>query len=124
MTRFTGIHFGPHSIRMKVDGHPTMNRIVIAPRVPMVGHYKRSEPVVMIDRKITDPKERQSIALHEAGERYLRFHSGLGPVQAHRIAQREETHWDHQHGVNVPRLTRNVERVFRQNARDGVRRRR
>ena len=124
MRRFTGVHFGPHSIRMKVDGHPTMDRIVIAPVVPMVGHYKRSEPVVLVDRKITNPKERQSIAVHEAGERYLRFGEGLGPVQAHRIAEREETHWAVRHGVNMGRYSQNVEKVFRQNAREGVRRRR
>jgi hypothetical protein len=109
---------------MRVDGVPVRDIIRIRPYVPMVGHYKRSEPVVLVDRKITDPREQRSLAMHEAGERYLRFGEGLGPVQAHQVAEREETHWAARHGVNVPRYTRNVEHVFRENRREGVRRRR
>jgi hypothetical protein len=80
--------------------------------------------VVLIDRKIQNPQERKAIAVHEAGERFLRFHEGLGPLQAHRIAEREETRWDARHGVPMRRYAQDVEKVFRQNAREGVRRRR
>ena len=122
--RFTDIRFTPHTVSMRVDGHPTRARIQISPRVPMVAHYKRHEPVVLIDRKIRDPRERQSLAMHETGERYLRFHEGLGPLQAHHIAEREEAHWDVRHEINRHRYLQNVEQVFRENRREGERRRR
>jgi hypothetical protein len=122
--RFTGISFTPHTVRMRVGGVPVQARIRVNPVVPMVGHYKRHEPVVLIDRKIRDPRERQAIAVHEAGERWLRLHEGLGPVQAHRVAEREETRFARGRGIPMRRYVRNVESVFRQNAREGVRRRR
>jgi hypothetical protein len=122
--RFTGIRFTPNTIRMRVNGVQVQDRILITPRVPMVGHYLQHKPVVLIDRKIRDPQERKAIAVHEAGERFLRFHEGLGPLQAHRIAEREETRWASHRGIPMRQYGQDVEKVFRQNAREGVRRRR
>jgi hypothetical protein len=124
MKHVTAVRFTPHTVSMRVDGVPVHDTIRVQPRVPFVGHYLRHEPVVLVDRKIQDPRERQAIALHEAIERHLRFHVGLGPVQAHRIAEREETRWDTRQGIPLRPYAQDVERVFRQNAREGVRRRR
>ena len=122
--RVRAVKFTAHTIRAKIDGIPTMARIQVCPYVPMVGHYKKKEPVVLVDRKITDPKERQSLALHELHERYRRYHDHMGPKSAHDLSEREEHHWAVRHGVHWNRYSRNVEHVFRQNHRDGVRRRR
>ena len=123
MTRVTAVRFTPNTVTMKIDGVPVYDRIEVSPYVPMVGHYFLHRPVVRVDAKITDLHQRQSIVLHEAVERHMR-RGGLGPMQAHRVAERQEGHWDIRHGVSIPRLTQNVEKVFRQNAREGVRRRR
>jgi hypothetical protein len=123
----SGVHFTPHTISMKVDGHPTKAIIRIEPVVPYVGHYLRKKPVVLIDRKITNPMERRSLAVHELHERFRRFHDGMRATPAHRASEREERHWALRHGMTSHgwhQYGTNVEKVFRQNAREGVRRRR
>jgi hypothetical protein len=124
MKHVTAVRFTPHTVSFKLDGVPVQDTIRVAPRVPMVGHYFMHRPVVLVDRKIQNPRERQSVALHEALERHLRYYVGLGPLQAHRIAEREETRWDTRQGIPLRPYERDVEKVFRQNAREGVRRRR
>ena len=124
MKHITAVRFTPHTVSFKLDGVPVHDTIRLEPRVPMVGHYFMHRSVVLVDRKIRDPRERQSIALHEGIERHLRLHAGLGPLQAHRIAEWEEGRWDAQHRIPVRPYERDVEKVFRQNAREGVRRRR
>ena len=124
MKHVTAVRFTENTVSFRIDGVPVQDRIRVSPRVPMVGHYLRHKPVVLVDRKIEDPKERRAIALHEGIERHLRFHTGLGPVQAHRVAEREEARWDARQGLPMRRYVADVESVFRQNAREGVRRRR
>jgi hypothetical protein len=123
----TAVHFGPHSIRMKVDGHPTRASVHVNPRVPYVGHYSLTIPVIMVDRKITNPRERKSLEVHELHERFRRVHDHMQPTPAHRLSEREERHWAFHHGMTRhgwSRYSQNVEKVFRQNHRDGERRRR
>ena len=123
----TGVHFGPHSIRMKVDGHPTRAAVHINPRVPYVGHYLLTRPVIMVDRKITNPQERHCLEVHELHEWFQRTHDHVAATPAHRASEQEERHWAFHHGMtrhSWSRYSQNVEKVFRQNAREGVRRRR
>jgi hypothetical protein len=125
--RITGLRFTPHTVSFRMDGEPVWDRVEISPRVPMVGHFDLSRPVVRVDRKITDPRERRAVILHEAVERELRAHQGLGPLQAHRVAEATEAHAGQQLGMSphdTRRYSRHVEQVFRENAREGVRRRR
>jgi len=121
--RITALKFTPHTVSFRLDGEPVWDRVEISPRVPMVGHFSLSRPVVRVDAKITNPKERQAIVLHEAIERHDR-RAGLAPHEAHMVAEATEARWDARHGVPARSYSRHVEQVFRENAREGVRRRR
>ena len=122
--KITNVKVTKHTVSMKLNGQRVWDRWKTTPRVPMVGHYHRKKPVCMVDRKIHDSREEDSIAFHEAIERDLRFKHGWGPVQAHRVANKAEGRWDHKHGICIPKLNRDVERVFRKNRIPGQRRRR
>ena len=122
--KVTNVRVTKNTVTMKVNGKPVWDRWKRTPRVPMVGHYKRKQPMCMVDRKIRDTREEESIAFHEGIERDLRFKHGWGPLQAHRFANKTEGKWDHKHGINIPKLNRDVERVFRKNRIPGQRRKR
>jgi hypothetical protein len=121
--KITAVRFTPGTVSLRLDGEPVWDRVQVSPRVPMVGHYDLKRPVVRVDKKITDPKEQRSLIVHEAVERHLR-RNGMTPHQAHLEAEAAEGSFGRRTGVNQPRYTRNVEQVFRQNRREGERRRR
>ena len=121
--KITALKFTDRTVSFRLDGEPVWDRVEISPRVPMVGHFNLNRPVVRVDAKITNPKEQQAIALHEAIERHER-RGGLAPHQAHVVAEATEARWDARQGVPMRSYSRHVEQVFRENAREGVRRRR
>jgi hypothetical protein len=122
--KITGVRITPGTIQFVFNGVPIYDRYHVNPRVPMVGHYKQHEPIVLVDRKIPDRREQEAILIHEAIERHLRFDEGLGPLQAHRIAERDEHNWAIHHGVDWMQEGIDVECVFRANYIPGQRRRR
>jgi hypothetical protein len=121
--RITALKFTENTVSFRMDGEPVWDRVQVSKRVPMVGHYDLHKPVVRVDRKITDPKERHSLAVHEAAERHLR-RRGIPVHQAHLEAETVEHQFARQNGIRWPRYSQDVEKVFRQNRREGVRRRR
>ena len=127
--RITALHFTDHTVSMRVDGEPVWDRFHVNSRVPYVGHYDLKKPVLRVDAKITDPRQRKSLLVHEAVERNDRVHHNLEAHPAHAIAQATEHHVALHHlGMSRHAWTRyndeDVERVFRLNRREGERRRR
>ena len=118
-----------HTIQIDVEEHgrkkTIWDRVKVVPYVAMVEHYKRKEPVVLIQKEMTgNPEETECLAFHGARERELRYKEKMGPLKAHHKTEREERKLARILGVDWRGYTEHVETVFRKNRRPGVRRHR
>jgi hypothetical protein len=94
------------------------DKIKVSNFVPEVGHYKRRTNVILIDRKL--PEEyRKPVSVHEATERFERYHLHKPVWQAHKDALRIERRYDRVHGISWNGESRAVDTVFRENWRKG-----